>query len=110
MAGGPRDNSESPSKKAVLSSMLMERVRGGGVPVGGGIAIDALLSRWQLGWSVSPSGAISVKKLGAGVMSVPGIILPSLKGGLEEALGGSGVGPVPTFQFAREKSSHVFSG
>lgn len=63
--------------------MLIERARRGGVPVADGIAIDILLSKWQPGWG----GAISVKKLGAGVTSVPGIILPSLKGGLEDALG-----------------------
>lgn len=86
VAGGPRDSSDSPSKKEVLSSTLMERARGGGALIGVGIMMDALLSKWQLGGTVSLGGAISVKKLGAAVRSVPGIILPSLKGGLEEAM------------------------
>jgi hypothetical protein len=86
VAGGPRDSSDSPSKKVVLSSTLMERASGGGAPIGGGITIDALLSKWQLVGAVSLGGAISVKKLGAPARSVPGIILPSLKGSLEEAV------------------------
>jgi hypothetical protein len=85
VAGGPRDSSDSPSKKVVLSSTLMERASGGGAPIGGGIAIDALLSKCS--WlGRFTRRCLSVKKLGAAVTSVPGIILPSLKGGLEEAV------------------------
>jgi hypothetical protein len=84
VAGGPHDISARPSKKAVLSSRLIDRTRGvAPAPIGGGggTMTDALLSerRWMMDWTRSTSG-ISVKKLGLGVIRVPGIILPSLKG------------------------------
>jgi hypothetical protein len=89
VAGGPRDSSARPSKKVILSSMLMDLASGRALaPIAGGsvgTTADALLSEclWPLDWTVSITGGVSVKKLGVGMIRVPGMILPSLKGDLE---------------------------
>ena len=103
VAGGPRDSPASPSRKDVLSSMLMERESGAAATPGGGMKTVALVSKCALHWGMSSEGGTSVKKLGRGVMRVPGMTLPSLKGNFEERL-------VFTSLFRDERGSRVFSG
>lgn len=102
-AGGPRDNPVSPSRKAVLSSMLMERASGVAATPVGGMMMVALESKCALHWGMSSEEGTSVKKLGRGVMRVPGMTLPSLKGDLEERL-------AFTSLFRDERGSRAFSG
>jgi len=81
----------------------MERASGGAATPGGGMMTVALVSKCALHGGMSSEGGTSVKKLGRGVRRVPGMTLPSLKGGLEERL-------VFTSLFRNEKGSRVFSG
>ena len=68
---------------------------------------DILLSNWPLHWGMSCTGGTSVTKLGRGVTSVPGMTLPSLKGGFEEELG---FRCAPTPLSMKERGSRAFSG
>ena len=103
VAGGPRDSPARPFKKVVLSSMLIERASGAAATPGGDMMTVALVSRCALHWCASSEGATSVKKLGRGVISVPGMTLPSLKGNLEERV-------VFTSLFKNDRGLRVFSG
>jgi hypothetical protein len=60
-------------------------------------------SKRALYWGMSSEEDTSVKKLGPGVRRVPGMSLPSLKGGFEERL-------VFTSLFRNERGSRVFPG